>query len=78
MEFILTIATCVTLTYGLETRGHATVYGTFVISSCMCPTVMIIFVLSGFQVKEFILTIATYLTITCDIETQCHAMVYVT
>ena len=54
------------------------VYVTYVISACICPTAMIFFVLSGFQVKEFILTIATSMTITCDLETQGHVMVYVT
>ena len=39
-DFILTIATCVTLTIDLETQGHVMVYVTFVISACMCPTLV--------------------------------------
>ena len=43
-EFIPTIAVCVTLTRDLETEGHVTVYVTFVISACISPTEMIVFV----------------------------------
>ena len=42
-EFIPTIAVCVTITRDLETEGHVTVYVTFVISACICPSEMIVF-----------------------------------
>ena len=59
-EFILTIATRVTLTYAFETQGHVMVYVTFVISGHLYVSYRNEFLfLSDFQVKEFILTIAT-------------------
>ena len=45
-EFIPTIAVRVTITRDLETEGHVTVYVTFVISACICPTEMIVFLFS--------------------------------
>ena len=36
-----TIATCVTLTYNLETQGQIMAYVMFLIPACMCPTAMI-------------------------------------
>ena len=41
-RYILRIAVCVTFTRDLETEGNVMVYVTLIISTCICPTAMIV------------------------------------
>ena len=69
------IAICVSLKYDFATQCHVMVSVTFVISACMCPTVMTFFGFVRFSGHEIYFNY--FLTSTCDLETLCHIIVYV-
>ena len=69
-----------TITCDLETECHVTVtvYVTFVISACICPTEMIVLLRKVFGSGHSFQTIANCVIFKLDLETESHVSVDVT